>query len=172
MSFSPAFTVSQSAASPNLVVMEDTSTGSDGSITQRRVYIEDSTGAFIVPSGTTTDYIQWPLGDNPISLNVLTQDTAANIKVQWLNVSNTVLYEDDANYALTQYNQQFYFYLIQQLALRPATYQDTNYASNLALYWTYIIGAINAIDTGQSLSASQSLLDLATNMENDQSLFF
>lgn len=172
MPLSPAFTVSQSAASPNLVILEDTSTGSDGAITQRRIYIEDSTGAFIVPSGTTTDYIQWPLADNPISLNVLTQDTAANIKVQWLNVSNAVLYEDNEDFPITQYNQQFYFYLIQQLALRPATYQDTNYASNLALYWTYIIGAINAIDTGQSLAASQGLLDLATNMKNNQSLFF
>lgn len=172
MAFSPAFTVSQSAASPNLVVLTDTSTGTDVLITQRRIYITDDTGAYIVPSGTTTDYIEWPLATNPISLNLLTQDTAANIAVQWLDVSNTVLYSDDDDYPLIEYGKQFYFYLIQQLALNPSTYQDSNYASNLALFWTYIIGAINAINIGDSLSASQALMNKETEMQNNQSFYF
>lgn len=167
MSFSPAFTVSQSAATPNIIVLQDTSTGVDASITQRRIYITDNEGAYIVPSGTSTDYIVWPLATNPISLNVLTQDTAANIFVEWLDVSNTVLYDDDDDYPLIEYGKQFYFYLIQQLALNPSTYQDSNYASNLALFWTYIIGAINAINIGSSLSASQALMNKETDMQNN-----
>lgn len=172
MSFSPAFTVSQSAATPNIIVLQDTSTGVDASITQRRIYITDNEGAYIVPSGTSTDYIVWPLATNPISLNVLTQDTAANIFVEWLDVSNTVLYDDDDDYPLIEYGKQFYFYLIQQLALNPSTYQDSNYASNLALFWTYIIGAINAINIGSSLSASQALMNKETDMQNNQSKYF
>lgn len=172
MSFSPAFTVSQSAATPNIIVLQDTSTGVDASITQRRIYITDNEGAYIVPSGTSTDYIVWPLATNPISLNVLTQDTAANIFVEWLDVSNTVLYDDDNDYPLIEYGKQFYFYLIQQLALNPSTYQDSNYASNLALFWTYIIGAINAINIGSSLSASQALMNKETDMQNNQSKYF
>lgn len=172
MSFSPAFTVSQSAATPNIIVLQDTSTGVDASITQRRIYITDNEGAYIVPSGTSTDYIVWPLATNPISLNVLTQDTAANIFVEWLDVSNTVLYDDDEDYPLIEYGKQFYFYLIQQLALNPSTYQDSNYASNLALFWTYIIGAINAINIGSSLSASQALMNKETDMQNNQSKYF
>lgn len=172
MSFSPAFTVSQSAATPNIIVLQDTSTGVDASITQRRIYITDNEGAYIVPSGTITDYIVWPLATNPISLNVLTQDTAANIFVEWLDVSNTVLYDDDNDYPLIEYGKQFYFYLIQQLALNPSTYQDSNYASNLALFWTYIIGAINAINIGSSLSASQALMNKETDMQNNQSKYF
>lgn len=172
MSFSPAFTVSQSAATPNIIVLQDTSTGVDASITQRRIYITDNEGAYIVPSGTSTDYIVWPLATNPISLNVLTQDTAANIFVEWLDVSNTVLYDDDNDYPLIEYGKQFYFYLIQQLALNPSTYQDSNYASNLALFWTYIIGAINAINIGSSLSASQALMNKENDMQNNQSKYF
>lgn len=172
MSFSPALTVSQSAATPNIIVLQDTSTGVDASITQRRIYITDNEGAYIVPSGTSTDYIVWPLATNPISLNVLTQDTAANIFVEWLDVSNTVLYDDDEDYPLIEYGKQFYFYLIQQLALNPSTYQDSNYASNLALFWTYIIGAINAINIGSSLSASQALMNKETDMQNNQSKYF
>lgn len=172
MAFSPAFSVSQSAATPSVLVLTDTSTGSDGSITKRRIYITDSSGAYIVPSGTTTDYIEWPLATNPISIDVLTQDTAANILVQWLNVSNAVLYDTDDNFALCEYGKQFYFYLIQQLALNPNTFQDLNYQTNLALFWTYIIGAINAISIGDSLSASQDLMNLETNMQQNQSLYF
>ena len=49
MSFSPAFTASQSAATPSTVVFTDTSTGSDGSIASRRIYVTDNNGNAVVP---------------------------------------------------------------------------------------------------------------------------
>lgn len=172
MAFSQAFTVSQSAATPEIVVLTDTSTGADASIVSRRAYFTDSQGNPVVPSGTSTTYVDWPLVDNPISLTLLTQDTAVYLTVQWLDVSNAVLYSSSNYYCLSQFNQQFFYYLIQQLGLQPAVLQDTTFKSNLEQYWVYIIGAQNAISLAEDLAASQNLLDLATNMMNNQQIYF
>lgn len=72
MSFSQNFIVAQTPANPAYILISDTSTGSDPSIIGRRITITDCFGNYLVPTGTTTNYIDWPLLDNPISLNVLT----------------------------------------------------------------------------------------------------
>ena len=173
MSFSPSFSASQSAASPSTVVFTDDSTGSDGNIVSRRIYCTDYAGNAIIPSGTSTAYIAWPLATNPITVsNLLPNDEACNSNIQWLDSGNNVLYETDADFCFAENNKQFFYYLLQQLALAPQTLQDANYSSNLALYWTYITGAINAIEIGDDLANSQNLLNLATNMLTNQSLYF
>lgn len=173
MAFVPLFTVSQGAATPADVSFQDVSTGTDAAITQLRIYITDSEGNEIVPPGTSTSYIAWALATNPRTVSdLLSNDLGVYIVVQWLNVSNTVLYEASNNYCLDQFNRQFFYYLIQQLALKPATLQDTNYASNLELYWVYIIGAENSVEIGDDIAACQNLLNMATNLMNNQTMYF
>lgn len=87
----PNFTGTQQIGLPSCVYLTDTSTGSDVAITQRRAYIQDVQGNYLVPSGTTTDYVVWSILDTSISIDCLTQDTAPYVLVQWLNVSGTVL---------------------------------------------------------------------------------
>ena len=153
MSFSPAFTASQSAATPSTVVFTDTSTGSDGNIASRRIYVTDNNGNAVVPSGTTTSYVAWVLSSNPLSVaSLLLNDMACNVLIQWLDSGNTILYETNTNYAFAENNKQFFYYLFQQLALTPGILQDANYLSNLNQYWTYITGGINAITIGDDLA--------------------
>lgn len=168
----PSFTVSQTPAAPAYCVFEDTSSGSDVLVTSRRITVTNSQGDYVVPSGTTTSYIPWPLGSNPITINLLTEDTACNITVQWLDVSDTTLYEVSEDFCLSQFNQQFFYYLTQQLALNPSTLQDVSYMTNLGNYWTLITGAINAVEIGDDIANSQNLLNMATNMMDNQNLFF
>lgn len=172
MPFSPSFTVSQNPINPGYIVVNDTSTGTDNLIVSRRVTIKDSEGNYIVPSGTTTDYIVWALGTTSIALNVLTQDTAANIKVEWLYSGNVVQYTANANYCFTQYNQQFLYYLIQLQSLNYNIIQDTNYWGNVGIFWTNIKGAINAVEIGNDIVAAQVCLNRATNMANNQAKYF
>lgn len=173
MPLSPAFTVSQSAETPANVTFEDTSTGSDVAVTQRRIYVTDSNGDYVTPSGTSTDYIAWPLATNPITVqDLLTEDLAVSITVQWLNVSNTVLYEETEVFCLREFNIQNFIYLIQNQALTPGIVQDTNYFSNLALYWINIEGANTMIVDAADLAGSQNCLNRATEMMNNQLLFF
>lgn len=173
MPLTPAFTVSQSAATPANVTFEDTSTGTDVLVTSRRIYVTDSNGDPVVPSGSSTDYIAWPLATNPIEVaDLLTQDLAVTVLVQWLNVSNAVLYELSEVYALREFNIQNFIYLIQNQALNPGVVQDAAYFNNLCQYWINIVGANTMITEAANLSGSQACLNRATNMLNNENYFF
>ncbi len=63
------FTATQYVATPNLLVLDDTSTGSDGAVTVRYVYLQKADGSYLVEEGTTTNYEVWTLASgNTISL--------------------------------------------------------------------------------------------------------
>lgn len=172
MSFSPSFTVLQSPQNPALLFFQDTSTGDDIAITSRRIYIQGWDGNFIVPSGVTTDYIEWPILDTEITVNVFSQDTAANVKVDWVDSSGAVLYTTNDNYCFSEYNKQFFYYLIQLQSLTYNVVQDGNYFGNLSSYWINIVSGINSVVIGDDIYASQVCLNRATNMMNNQSYFF
>jgi hypothetical protein len=173
MPITPAFTVSQSGLSPSVVTLTDSSTGSDANVTQRRVYFQTSQGTYLVPSGTSTDYATWSYADASSSFSILNgEDYALSVTVQWLDVSNTVLYSLTQLFCFPQYNKNFFYYLLQNQALTPSIYQDTNYANNLALYWINIIGAIQAIEIGADVAASQNCLNRATLMMTNEAKYF
>lgn len=175
MPFSQNFSVAQTPANPKYVVLTDTSTGSDPAILSRRVYIQDCFGNYIVPTGTSTQYIVWELVNDPISIDVLTKDVAVNIKVQWMDGANgtgSALYELDNNYCLVEFNKQFLYYLVQLQASSYNIIQDTRYWDNVGIFWTNIIAATNAVQIGNDIFASQECLDRATYMAENQTKYF
>lgn len=172
MPITPSFQISQSSVNAALITATDDSSGSDVAITQRRIYFQTSIGTYLVESGTTTDYEQWAYADSSDTWEILTTDEALSITVQWLDVSNNVLYSLTQVYCLSQYNRQFFYYLVQQQALTPSIIQDQTYFSNMATYWMNIIGAIKAVEIGADIAASQNCLNRATYMMTNQSLFF
>lgn len=167
-----SFTVAQSPLDPSLVVVTDTSTSIDPSITQRRIYVQDAAGNYLVPSGTLTDYTPWPLADASIDLDILSQDTAVAITVQWLNISNVVVEDLTQLYCLAEFNKSFYVSLFQSQSLTPDIVQDNDYFANLSVLWQNIIGAIQAVEIGGDIASSQNCLDRATNMQNNQQFYF
>lgn len=172
MPITPSIAVSQSAGSPNLVGIADTSSGSDVSISFRKVFIQNANGEYLVPAGTTTDYVVWNYSDTSISLNILTEDQAVSIRVDWCNVGGTVLYTLTQQYCLGQYNKQFFYQLISDLGLQPGTYQDSNYSGSVAIIWTNIVAADSAITYGDDIAASQNCLNRATFMRINEGDFF
>ncbi len=172
MPISPAFTASQDPSAANYVILLDDSSGSDTAITSRRVTIQDSAGNYLVPENTTTNYVVWPYADATINLNILQQDTSVSIKTDWLNVSNQILYTLTQQFCLDMYSKLFFYQLVQMQAVTPSIPQDTNYSSNMAIFWTNVEGAENAVILAQDLSASQNLLNQCTYMRQKQSLFF
>lgn len=172
MPITPSISVSQSALAPNLITVEDTSTGSDGAIASRRIFFQTPFGTYLVESGTTTDYEVWSYADASETFDVLNQDWALAITVQWLDSGNAVLYTLTQVYCFNQYNRQFYYYLWQQMALTYKIIADGVYFNALAAYWQNIIGAEKAVEIGADIAASQACLDRATNMKENQSIFF
>lgn len=167
-----SFTVAQSALAPNLVVVTDTSTDLDPSITQRRVYVQDVAGNYLVPDGVATDYIPWPLADVSIELDILSQDTAVAITVEWLDISNNVVEDLTQLYCLAEFNKSFYVTLFQSQSLTPDIVQHSDYFGNLAILWQNIIGAIQAVEIGGDIASSQNCLDRATYMQTNQQFYF
>ena len=131
-----------------------------------------ATGVFLVPSGTTTDYTAWTYSNPTISLDILTQDQACNVQVDWLDIGGAVLYTLNGNFCFAEYNKQFFYELIQDQGLQPGVRQDVTYDSNSALLWTNIVGAINAVEFGNDIAAGQNCLNRATALRLTEAFSF
>lgn len=171
MAFSPAFTVSQSSTTPASLTVNDTSTGSDAAIFSRRVYVSQSDGTYLTGNGTV-NYTSWALVDSSITLNILTQDIGASITVEWLDVSGNVRYSSNSTFPLSEFNKQFLYYLVQQQGLTPSIVQDTNYSSNLSVFYVNIVAGINAVTYGNDISACQDCFTRSTCMRLNENNFF
>jgi len=173
MAITAIVAVSQSSMTPAYVTLTDQSTGSDVTIVKRRVYFTDSAGNYL-PTGMTTTYTEW--NDFPttttLTLNLLTQDTAVHLRVDYLTVADVVVTSFEDDYPLSEFNKQFFGYLFQQQALMPRIYQDTNYGSNLAELWINIIGGVYMVEGASDLAAAQNAMNIATNLRLNQNLYF
>lgn len=168
----PSIAVSQLAATPQNITINDDSTGSDILISVRRVYIQTAQATYLVESGTTTDYEVWAYATDSITLDVLTEDQCVSITVQWLNSSNVVLYTYTNQYPLAEYNKQFLVALVAAQGLTPGIVQDTNYSGNIATFWTNIIAGINQVEFAADIAGGQNCFDRATYMRTNQQNFF
>lgn len=121
MALTPNFSASQVEGAPSEIVLTDTSTGSDVTITQRRVYLRTPLGEFLVEEGTSEDYEVWSgfPGTTSITLDVLDKDYALTITVQWLTAGGTVVYDKTYLIGFTLYNEEFDYNLTQLLSGNP-----------------------------------------------------
>lgn len=173
MSFVPNFTTSQTLGVPNSINFIDTSTGADAAIASRRIVILTANGTYLVQSGTTTTYEVWALPlSTGITLNVLTQDTAPSITVQYLDVSNNILYSVTIPYSFTLNSETFYYTLTQKQQSNPTIVQDVNYYTNKMILRVSIDEANQAISFAGDIFSAQAALNRATDMVNHQQDYF
>jgi hypothetical protein len=172
MPLSPNFTASQNSGTPNLIFLTDTSTGSDGTITKRRIYLLQSNGTYLKPTGTSTDYIEWALVDTTISLNVLIQDTALSITVQWLTSVNVVVANKTTSFAFTAYNETFYYGLTESQVANANLTASTNWYQTKMILRVELDSAYQAISFASDIFSAQAALNRATFISTNQSYFF
>jgi hypothetical protein len=173
MALSPAFIIAP-GTDVSGYTLTDTSTGSDGAIASRRIYNQTSIGTYIVPTGTITDYIPFPLSDgSSISVTeMLTVDYALSITVQWLDASNNVLYTLTQSFCFVGNDEQFMYGIVQGVSANNSILQNRNFILNcfrLAMFTTY---AQKAVETGNDIYSSQILLSSAQGMINKSSAYF
>lgn len=172
MPISPSFTASQNSGTPNLIFLTDTSTGSDVTITKRRIYLLQSNGTYLVPTGTTTDYIDWALVDTTTSLNVLIQDTALSITVQWLTAGNVEVASVTTSFAFTAYNETFYYGLTESQVANANLTASTNWYQTKMILRVELDSAYQAISFASDIFSAQAALNRATFISTNQSYFF
>jgi hypothetical protein len=170
--FNQNFVASQNLGLPNVIKLNDTSTGSDSAITGRRIYLIKSDGTYLVPSGSTTNYIVWNLADTEISLNILGTDRALNVRVDWIAVSGSVLYTKTSLELFQLYTNTFFDYLIDKQAGMPDIVNDSNYYFNVVKLFCYIQQAQRAVSFSSDISAAQNALDKGTYMIAHQNVNF
>ncbi len=173
MAFTLAFAVSQGVDSTSATVI-DSSTGSDGNVTDRHIVVTTNDGTFLVPAGTTTSYIDFPFSDggSKLLLDIFPIDYAPSITLQYLNVSGTVLYSLSQNYSFVGNDNDFDYSLTQQLVGNQNLLADTNYVNNRFTLRMLIDSAQQAVITGNDINGSQFLLDLAQVYVQNQNLYF
>jgi len=168
----PNFSTNQTLGNPSAITITDTSTGSDGTITQRRVYLRQANGSFLVPTGTSTDYIEWDYADSSIDIDALIVDVALDVIVQWLNISNTVLYDKTSLVGFTLYNETFDYQLTQLLAANPLLVNDNNFFEHKSDLRTFIDSGNQAIELADDILAAQLCYTAATDLRLSSQYLF
>lgn len=172
MALSPSFQVAQNSGTPSVLTLTDTSSGSDLSVVKRRIYLLQADGTYLVPSGVTTDYIDWPLADISISLDVLTQDTALQVTVDWLNSSNVALYTATTPCGLSAFGETFYYSLTQQQQADPNIIASLNFYNSKMMLRVELDSAAQAISFAGDIQGAQQCFDRAQIFITNQSFFF
>lgn len=173
MPFTANFSATQYISSPNLLVMDDTSTGSDGAIASRRVYFQKSDGTYLVETGTTTSYEVWSLAEgNTVSFNVLDKDYALTITVEWLSGANAVLYSKTVDYCFSTYSKIYDVKLSKAQVSSPNLLDGDNWLSTKFALTTYIRAADDSIALGAGITIAQLSLNKAKFIIDNPKLVF
>jgi hypothetical protein len=170
MALTVSFSVEQNYVSPSVLTLTDTSTGTDVAVVKKRIYLQEADGSYLVPSGTTTTYIETT--EATLELDVLSEDKALNITVEWLNVDDDVLYDEDNLYCFSLYAEQYLYQLTQAQAGNPRLVNDGDYWQRKVELFALVKSAKNATALGADIYATQLCLDKAASYINNQTLFF
>lgn len=171
MSLTVNFSATQSLSSPNEITLSDTSTGTDGTITSRRVYLRLANGNYLVEEGTTTDYEVWVIGDTEITLDVLSKSQAINVTVQWL-AGTTIVYQKTTLWGFDLYDYIFGFEKLQVLTSKPKLIDDENFYNSMVKLDVNIFCENIAITLGDDIYSAQAALDRNYYLISNQITFF
>ena len=173
MAYVQSYSAYQIVTDPTGLVIADTSTGTDAAIASRRVTILKSDGTTLVPSGTSTSYVNFPLSDGSTkTISVLDKDYAVAITVDWVNSGGSVLYTTTTIYGFYYYANSFYQTLLQAQVSNPNLLANKNWLDGISALWTYIDGAANAISLMGDITNAQLMLGKAYWLYNNLNLFY
>jgi hypothetical protein len=174
MPLSPNFSTSQTSGAPESINFIDTSTGSDVAVVTRRIYMQKSDGTFLVETGTSTEYEVWSgfPGTTTITLDVLEQAEGLTITVQWLDVSNAVLYDKALVYGFPLFLEEFDYGLTQLMAANPLLINDNNFFNNKSLLRTLLDSGNQAIEQASDTYNAQLCYDQGTELMTSSQYYF
>jgi len=173
--FAQSFSATQVLGLPSKIYLEDTSTGTDGAITARKVYITNAAGEYLVAGAAlsvASAYTSWAIGSTTTNIDVLTTDMALYVRVDWVNVSGTVLYTKTTLYGFYQYTQTFLLTLTKNQVINPQILNDANYWEDKSKLHTLLKDAENAVSVGGDIYSAQNSLDLATYLMSNSQFFY
>lgn len=173
MAITPNFSSSQSSGDLSIATLTDTSTGS-GTISGRLVYLRKYDGTYLVPNGTTTDYIFWPyvagVGDT-IDIDVLDKDYCLDITVVFYNGSTAAATKTILT-LFTGYTDLFLRQLTQALSANKKSITDPNFWVNKNKLRVLADDAAQAVSLLNDQTIAQFCLNDAKLLTDNISNFF
>ncbi len=166
----------QTSGLPANINFVDLSTGSDVTVTQRRIYLQLADGTFLVPSGVSTDYNLW--GDFPATTtltlaNVLPKDEIILATCEWLTSAGAIV--DSKILSLqgfSQFNENFLYGLTQMLAGNPLLFNDNNFKQEKSNVRDLVDSGNQAIVVATDQFGAQACYNLATDIRNASQYIF
>lgn len=172
MALVPNFSVSQISGAIKTMTITDTSTGSDAGLTLRLIYIKKADGTYLVPPGTTTSYIVWPIASASLNVaDLLDKDYAAEITVKWFTGS-TVTYTKIILTLFTAYSELFLRQLTQYQAANPDLIKNNNFWGNKSKLRTLVDDAKQGVTLLNDQTIATYCLNAAKQLTDNPSLFF
>jgi len=171
MAFVPLFTTSQPAGTLTSCTITDTSTGDPG-ITTKIIRFRKYDGTYLVPTGYTADYVNWPVGTNPLTItNLLDIDYCLDIVVYYyigstLNTTKTILT------LFTGYSDLFLRQLTQATAANKITLTAQNFWVNKNRLRVRLDDAAQAVSLLNDQTIAQLCLDDAKTLTDNLPTFF
>lgn len=176
MPLSVAITAAQSLGTPSIIILTDASTGTDGTITNRKVYLRTATNQYLTEtqqSSSTVAFENWPISDGvTINLDVLTEATTLEVTVVWTTGAGTTVYELTDVIAFTNQDYIFQLGILASQTSTPGVLQDVNYYNSFIQFIVNLDNAEVAAATGDDLYSSQSALNRNQIMIDNEQMFF
>lgn len=165
------FTSSQNYGDIESAILTDTSTSLSG-ITVRFVYFRKADGTYLVPDGTTTDYVVWAIGSNTLTVeDLLDKDYVLDITVKWFTGS-TITATTIVLTLFSAYTELFLRQLTQYQAANPKLLSSSNYWYGKAKLRTLINDAGQAVTYLNDQSVGQYCVDACKAMTDNPQTFF
>jgi hypothetical protein len=161
----PSFTVSPTLTLGQ-VLLVDTSTGSDGAITDRIITITN-------PSNVVVGTYDFPLSaGSSIPIGPFTSDAAVNFRIDWNNNVGASIYNASNVFAYTEYAEAYFFSLTQQQQANPSFLNDQQYFEGKSKLRTLIDSANQSISVGKDVFSANISISLYQIMLNNPLLYF
>jgi hypothetical protein len=167
----PNFSASQNAGDITVAIFEDTSTGTDGTLTARLIYLRKYDGTYLVPDGVTTDFIPWPIGSTTISIDCLDKDYCLDVTVVWL-AGSTQAYTKTILTLFTAYSELFLRQLTQAVAADRTLITRKNYWENKLRLRCLIDDAEHGVEQLNDQTIATFCLNEAKILTDNPSTFF
>lgn len=173
MALTANFSSSEGLSNLDQVTFLDTSTGSDGGLTSRRIYIRLANGNWLTTAGesTTSAYETWDIGDTSIVLSLLSSSTTASVTVNWMTGS-TVTYTKTILSEWDLYDYVFLFGLLSVQTSAPTRDTNTGYWQNSFKMVTNLFQSESAVTYMDDLYSSQAALDRNQLFITNENLYF
>lgn len=171
MSLTVNFSATESLAFPSQITLEDTSTGTDLTLTSRIVYIQLTNGNYLVEEGNENDYSEWAIGDSTVVLDLLPRSEAVNVTVKWL-AGTTIAYTKTILYGFDLFDYLFAYELLQTQTGKPTIINDENYYGSFIQFIVNLFNAQNSITTGDDIYSAQQSFDRNYYLIQNQIKFF